>query len=537
MKTSTCIHLVSSALLLAGSAQAQVPLFHGDHHSFQLAEPGEFTRTAVGELNGDGILDVVQLFGDGQAIILFDPAELEALIPLPGLRNDLDVLPQGAPDGRDAVAEVGSSGLRLTWVDATSGSLVQGESFATYLAGGSLVRAIELDGEPGTDLVVLAANGFELHILAAGDAGFSPWLYLESEHSARAAVGVQWDGVGALELALLTDAGVYVYRVDPTTGLTELQNFHDDLPGSILTKVGQTGQAERLVWINESTGSTQWMKVLEPSGVTEEVNLWNLGAVGVGVGDYNKDGFNDLVVSHSLAQDLMGMRNLRSPAALNAVSFTGDFWQLYDFPLLFPVPEGSASPVPSNRALPALADFDLDHDVDIVCGARSAGVITVLHGDHLDESEQRPQLKGPFTLDCDSMPAHLEMEVKGAAPSPTSELQVNVWRIPAFPGPVLPHLADRYQEPFVSGARIRIPIPDRLTTAAYGLQLRFVDGTPQGLALRPSANFLFSLNPSVYFNWSEEPGFISVNNLCPLDDPGGGLVERPVIGPFPSPPR
>src|SRR5882672_3025949 len=101
--------------------------------------PGRFGRSEAGELNGNGVPDVLLFDGD-RPVLLLDPDQFYAPLEMPLNATDGSIL--RALDGcsRGSIALVGAGGLQLASFDPTDAhfdiSLAQG----TTWAGAKLVR-------------------------------------------------------------------------------------------------------------------------------------------------------------------------------------------------------------------------------------------------------------------------------------------------------------------------------------------------------------------------------------------------------------
>ena len=517
------------ALLLVGSSAAAQTTFAGARHGVPLTGGSAFGRAVACDLDGDGVLDLVQRHDGGAATALLAPAELEAPIALPGARADLDLVPGAAPSGADALVEIDAAGLRLAWLDVATG-FVQGAGFAQEVAGGGLVRALELDGAPGVDLLALAADGTTLHAYAAAGGGYAHAFVHPAGAAVREALLVEWDGSAPPELALATDLGIEVHAVGPG-GLTPVHSQAALAPGALLARVGQVGLAsERLAWVTPSPAAGQWLLVLGATGAPEHVDLGSLGATALVAGDSGLDGFDDLLLNHTFSHELLGMTNLRSGAVPGAVSFTGALAQLVLFPL------GPLGAAPGNAARPVLADLDRDGDLDVACADESLQEVLVLSGEAVDEELLRPQITGTGTYQVGaggSGTLTLTLVTAQDAPLPPAlDVRLDVWRQPAYPGPVLSARTTR-QVAFDGGHPLQIPLPEATATDVFAIRLRFVDRAPQGRGQLPALCGYLTMDGAILQSLTGGVlPYVPVNFGGGGEHPGGGFVVRPPLGPF-----
>lgn len=422
-----CILPVSSAAPRA----AQVAYFDGqtfaDAWTAELSAPGGYGRTASAELTGNALQDAVLLDGT-RAVVLVDPDLAFAPVGLQIPATDLCALPGHLADGRGAIAVVNSTGLTICTYAAATGTFATLPTASGAWAGARRVAAIDVDASGRLDLVGVAADGRTVLLALAGSAEgqFFTAPGFVAGGDVLELVALQWISGGAQELAVLTTSGLFVHQVDGT----QLASFASVLPGGTIARIRQQGTAtDRLTWITTyAPPAQQWLFTLAPSGVQGQLDVGALDVVSSTGADFDRDGDDDLLLSHRYAYNLVYFENQRSPSAPGVESFNFN----PDRTRLFRVGPTN-SPAPENLAWPVVNDFDGDLDLDIVFPCEFDQRVLYMRGDWIDQERLHPRLVGgTYLRSTDTVTLRLDAPLAVVAPT---HLQVDVWYQPDFPSP------------------------------------------------------------------------------------------------------
>src|SRR5688572_16668644 len=310
---------------LAAARAAQVETFDAqtfaDPWTAEISAPGNFGRTATAELTGNALPDAVLLDGT-QAVLLVDADAGFAPVSLQIPASDLCALAGHLGDGRGAVAVVNSTGLTICTYVAATGTLATTPTASGAWAGARRVTPIDRDASGRIDLAGVAADGrtilFALAGAAEGQFFTAPGFLAAGD--VLDLLAVQWVSGGTQELAILTTNGLFVHTADGT----QLSSFASVLPGGTIARIRQQGAAtDRLTWITTyAPPSQQWLFTLAPSGVQGQIDVGALDVVSSTGADFDRDGDDDLLVSHRYAYNLVYFENQRSASSPNVESFT-----------------------------------------------------------------------------------------------------------------------------------------------------------------------------------------------------------------------
>ncbi len=381
-----------------------------------LLDRGAFGRTDSGDYDSDGHLDALGLEGD-RAFVLYRAGTTFALTPLPGVARGACTL-RGAST---RIALATDAGLEVLAFDAQLGALTGQAVLGGDWAGALDLRAFDADGDGESEVYGIRADRSGL-IVARQVAGV--WTSQSGPGASgalRDVVALQWDGDAALELALLTDTGVYVHD----DNFTLLRSWSSAYAGGALARVSQAGQAlDRLAWISDyAPPQLQWLRTLSADGSFEHVDLGALDAYALVSADFDADGDSDLLIAPRHGEALLWLENLRSAGQPACPTFvvtpaTARVFELPEQPL--------GAPQLEQRAWPAVADFDADGDFDLLIGVEATRSVLTRLGDWIDEAPQR----------CDVLDAHydaalMRLELELAPPQAglvATHWLVDIWR-------------------------------------------------------------------------------------------------------------
>jgi hypothetical protein len=310
-----------------------------------------FTRTASGELTGDGMPDAVTLSGT-QPVLLWNVAYYDAQIELPRQANDFDIAAYTGTLGPDGVAVVNGTGLEL--ITLTSPTSFSGAVIEQGVWAGALrLRCGNIDSSGPIDFVGIASDGHEV-LVRYGDASSTT-----SFTSTNAVLGLeigQWD-LGALEIFLLTTSGLELYEPDGTP-VASFANAGTS--GGFMTIL--RASRDRVACVFPTT-FTHELRIYRAgfSTPTETVALPTLLPAGLTSGDFDGDGDFDIVVSHK--SHLAPLLRLNQGPGSIWFTQSASVWMYVDDDLL----EGSSGS--DNTATPLCADMDFDGKADLLVPA------------------------------------------------------------------------------------------------------------------------------------------------------------------------
>jgi hypothetical protein len=468
------VRTLSLLAALAASSpfvSAQVQVFAGEQFSdawtSELAAAGAFGRSAAGELTGNSAPEAVVLDGP-RAVVLVDADTAFAPVVATLDADDVAILSGHAFDGRGVVAFVGSGGLTLATLAAGSGTLSTSASGLSAWSGALRVRAANLDGSGRSDLVGVASDGQTLLLAASasGELAFSSLGSFVALGTVLDLVPLQWTAGGAQELAVLTSAGVFVHS---TSGAL-LASYASALPGGTIARIAQSGTStDRIAWTTAySTTLGQSLYTLSPGGIDGELELDPFDVVSSQGADFDGDGDDDLMYSHRFSYQLVYVENLRSAQNPYAESFTLDATTV-----IYEVgPDGSA---PENVAWPAVADYDLDGDLDLVFACERGQQVRYVRGDRIDHGARQPRFVSATYASAGGS-LSVQLAAPATAPAPGASLVVDVWRQATLADPLEQDGIARVVVPWPTSwpASIDLPIPEGNDHfyAVYSLEAR-----------------------------------------------------------------
>lgn len=306
---------IFGSLVCASLAHAQAPLFKSyDSHQGLLWPTDEwgtaaFTRTAVGEFTGEGLLDVVTLSG-AQSVISWNIAHHSFEQLLPTGANDIDTYLNGANPGRDAITFVNASGLGFMAFSEDDQDFATTMIDTDHWLGARRVSCGDIDGDANGTIDfagALAATKYVIWRLGTNGSD----VMINTGVDVLDVALVHWSNAATRDLALLTHNGFQVYA---TTGpLAGALLYSHQRPaqtmGVVMTVVPAAEESSGLDFvavIYATTGASP-SKQLYVYGHDDEVinnNIWstvnlpaNMTFVGMASGNADGDLDFDLVIA------------------------------------------------------------------------------------------------------------------------------------------------------------------------------------------------------------------------------------------------
>lgn len=458
-----------------------------DAVSSTLEDRGAFGRADRGDFDADGQTDAVLLEGD-RALVLFNPGATFAMVPLAGQWNGACAL-RGATD-RIALSSV--SGIHVLAFDATANAFVAQPVLSGVWAGARELRAFDSNGDGSLELAAITAD--RSNVLVASEIG-GLWSCVASigvSGAARDVVALQWDADSSLEIAVLSDCGVYIYD----EGVLVRAWSSLVAPGAI-ARIAQSGQStDRLAWISAySPPLKQWLRTLSPNGSYQQIDLGDLGAYAATGEDFDGDGDSDLLIAPLNGEALLWLENLRGPSNPSGPTFSVSTSSARVFEL-GGVLQGGANML--EGAWPAVADFDADGDLDFVIGLETSREVMTRLGDWQDDVLRRFELLGAY-YDTTAMNVELTLGPPQAPAFSETHWLVDVWRAPDATSPLAP-IASATFEVAAQGALLTVPLDENqlVFEAVYRIRVQPIQRNALGdVAARGCPTLLgFAVSPS-----------------------------------------
>ncbi|MCK6448323.1 MAG: FG-GAP-like repeat-containing protein [Planctomycetes bacterium] len=392
----------------AALAQAQFPVtptrvtahsFGGAGAAAETALPTYgFGRIAAADLGGDLITDYVVAAEDAVGVVwggMFAHCYFWLTSP-----NRTTGAPAFAPvrmSGGDAVAIATATGLELWRVDAGNWALTKTSIANTTIAGAKQLASADVDGDGDDDLVGLTSSGTSAFVAYQASGAFgAPAATFSIGGLGLALAALQWDGSGALEVAVLRTDGLRVFTSSGST----VDSLIAGASASGLLVVLHDGSRERAAWIDE-VGSAAALRVAgrDPSGAVIVEPTLSLGSLlhptGIASYDGNFDGYPDLVITHRFSHLEIVLQHQdtgTTPSASGSYSLSAPFgvWLL---------PADATDPSASNStstAWPVAGDLDGDFDIDIGFASAAFGEVRSIVAELTDPTEFTNRLNPQF---------------------------------------------------------------------------------------------------------------------------------------------
>ncbi len=410
--------LVLSAL--AAATDAQLDSF-SEADAQTLAWPATIPalakgRMIAGDVTGDLLPDALLLNG-GKPVLVYGPAIYRSVFELdPGqvVVNDIAYLPPDETEVRGAFVAVGPQGA---WILSTydGGSFEATPVPAASWEGATRVLVGDVDGDGASDLVGLSETG-ALLVLEDLRGGAPVETEIEMPAPVFDLAPLAWNGAGPEAIALLRADGFFVVDGDG--------DVLDSIPGPVLggivsplSEAGAPGDRCALVF---AAGGAQFLLVVDALGFEPPIELGPLGVYAVAAGDVDGDGNDDLVLVHGTSHETAVLHNA---SASGPATFVASQVEIVD---LAP----GVTPPPTASAWPALCDFSLDGDLDLLVFVEATGAFAFLENQELAvEAGHAAVTGGGYLFDLDDPHGELSLvfQAPAAVPFTPTHVQVIAW--------------------------------------------------------------------------------------------------------------
>ena len=245
--------------------------------------------------------------------------------------------------------------------------------------GVTRLRSADLDADGIEDLVGLGAGGTSLELLFANPLMNGQWIGDTTLPLLRAATdveAVQWDGDSALEIAVLTGVGVYLYEQSGQLIQVLFKPAAESVIGNLVVLDTAQGGG-RVAWMT-TTGTDATIHVQSPvSSENTIIDLSGVVPVALTSANWDGDGDDELLLTRGDEPEVRRFDPLESSQPLDLLD--GIRYPLHP-------QAGTAGTVTS----PALCgDIDGDQDVDLVVPCDQGGIVEVCFGDRFDQDDLR----------------------------------------------------------------------------------------------------------------------------------------------------
>ena len=347
--------------LLALTTPALAQFDGGNGRSFDLlattGELGACSATASGHLFGELSLDAVLLFEE-TPMVFKAPEVYRSRCDLSVTANDVAVWPRfELGEGPDWIFVTGPAGLScFVWNPSTRAF----EDIAPIDQSGSDwldspdVGIADLDGNPSLDIYGVSADRTKVMLSRFVTQVWHNYLPTSFTGPILAVEPVAWDMLPNQELAVRTPDKLYIIDLFGV----ELDSVDLTQPGQLMRVIDIPGAVNQAVFVfsNGAAGPHQWLDILSQSGIHQTIDFGSIEPVGIQLGDFDLEGTDDFVLSHTGSPDLPLWRAELQGGNLQ---FSQSFVEPH-------IPVLHWHSTLFNMATPAVADFDSDSDPDVL---------------------------------------------------------------------------------------------------------------------------------------------------------------------------
>ena len=429
--------------LLALTTPALAQFDGGNGRSFDLlattGELGACSATASGHLFGELSLDAVLLFEE-TPMVFKAPEVYRSRCDLSVTANDVAVWPRfELGEGPDWIFVTGPAGLScFVWNPSTRAF----EDIAPIDQSGSDwldspdVGIADLDGNPSLDIYGVSADRTKVMLSRFVTQVWHNYLPTSFTGPILAVEPVAWDMLPNQELAVRTPDKLYIIDLFGV----ELDSVDLTQPGQLMRVIDIPGAVNQAVFVfsNGAAGPHQWLDILSQSGIHQTIDFGSIEPVGIQLGDFDLEGTDDFVLSHTGSPDLPLWRAELQGGNLQ---FSQSFVEPH-------IPVLHWHSTQFNQATPAVADFDSDSDPDVLFAPVGTDRIDLSTNETFDETSLFAKVhSGSLTLETQGGRFEITLEVPaiGSAESGSTwtDVKVTVWRQPRFdyfllPDPFIP---------------------------------------------------------------------------------------------------
>ena len=414
--------------------------------------------TVPADLDGTTYEDLAFLLGT-ELRVAHDPGSFDALTTVASDVSDADAIATGFAVPAQALVVSRADGVHVAWFTRDAGVVIwasQPISLAPEHAGARRVRARDVDGMLGPDVVVLSASGTRVGVLH--DAGGGAWVHDPGEdillgEPALAMEVYRPTAAGPADVVALAVAhGLELWSLSTGERITRLDA--GPLDSTALERLTQrTLQQEWIAWlVTDPTNGVQFLTVHGETTVQTVYLPGESGIPAMDAGDHDGDGKDDLLLNNAALYQATVIYDQSPPGA--PPSF-GSFAQ--GGALTLDVPghsHGISSPGPATLGKPAFLDLENDGDLDVCHPSEgddhvAADLLTFFESDLAPAGLHQPTLGGlpaasqgseAAVLDLTAVPHQLSFTIHVPQPPPAAAtaLVVRDFRKPDLASPTTP---------------------------------------------------------------------------------------------------
>ena len=500
MRTTATLPLLTTLLCAPTVLGAQgSPAFEAPR-TLALDGASAFGTSAVGDFTGDGRSDVVVIVDD-RATLLFGPdayrgspvgtppdtlpgalaAPIEDGAQGPEDVWDLAVFENTGPASVDALFTVGESGL-VRW-RLSGGSWERTVIGGGWVAAGSELAAVstwEYADTGFTWVGVLEDDGQTVHVLiflrSTGNFFTQTGAFTLNSAPITSFELVNLDSDAQPEILAVSADGIDVWNLDGSNPIGI-----DTQDGAVFatTLDEPQGEIDRLAFVVDSSAGVlvYALNGLIPEPPVQLANSTGVDVHGLASGDFDGDGYDDLLISSSAAERFTIFRNGRESTSATTTFSSGDTATLLD-------PADAANELPSPVKELILSDVEDDGDADALLWDAAAGRGLHLRSSSIPASDFHP-LRSADVGDEQGGTFPVQLTVTGieggVLPAEVTHVEAIAWSVAA--GGELLIADDAVLEPLGSetfGVVLELNLPTPLESGDYfwSLELRFVTDTP-----------------------------------------------------------
>lgn len=373
----------------------------------------QFTRTLAGQLNGDLDPDVVFLRGDFPHLAV-SPAVYDSVVRYPEPANDIAILRSPALT-RDELLTVSGIGL-VAWARTENQGFTSRALGSDLWNGAKILRSGRSELRPAPLVVGVAANGTDLLLMTNPGTPEENETSFPLDGNAIDVILYDRNEDDLADLAVLTDTGLHLYD---SGSQVPIASFASNAPQGRLAKIGDARSSSRdLIWIETQPGIVDTLFKIRGTNLSSPMPLGPLSTVAVVAGDVDRNGADDLLISHQASYELILLLNHNGTFSIGSDTAVT-------------VSTGPTGPASNNHAWPVILDLEKDRDLDVVFPVQSTQEFFVFSNRIVNHQAQAPRLlETRFGYDRPRGKSYLKLAFENplAVPDQATHIEVTFFR-------------------------------------------------------------------------------------------------------------